>query len=31
MYARNPVWEALERRVYGDRLRVAPAGTGISL
>lgn len=31
MYDRNPTWEALEERLYGDRLRLDPAGMGASL
>jgi hypothetical protein len=31
MYASNPTWEALERRLYGDRLRLEPTGSGVSL
>jgi hypothetical protein len=30
MYARNPTWEALERRLYGDRLWLEAARSGVS-
>jgi hypothetical protein len=31
LYARNPAWEALERRLYGDRLFLEGEPTGVSL
>jgi hypothetical protein len=30
IYARNPVWQALERRLYGDRMWLEPARSGVS-